>query len=260
MSEDPQFLNELSRGLFFLGPPTRAGLRDAMVQPAEMAGYRFEMPSIVDEMLHHLESTPGALPLLQFTAWRLWEARDPTRKLLTEQSYREIGGIAGALASHADRVIGALRPKEQACCRSLFLSLVTEDRTRAIRDRNELLETAKDKSELEHLIRHLVASRLLVVQTNRSSTTVEIVHESSFGPGRRYGIGWTKATRKVSFSNNYVLQVDSGKRSDARAGCSGAGIWWMNCAASRGVTEASCRRGLPPLSPPCFKSRRGAHG
>ena len=59
---------ELTQGLFFLDPPSREGLRDALVQPAELAGYRFETPAMVDDMLEHLATTPGALPLLQFAA------------------------------------------------------------------------------------------------------------------------------------------------------------------------------------------------
>ena len=65
---------------------------------------------MIDDMISHLESTPAALPLLQFAAAQLWEARDPRRKLLTKQSYGALGGIAGALVSHADRVIGKLPP------------------------------------------------------------------------------------------------------------------------------------------------------
>jgi serine/threonine protein kinase len=180
VAEDPHFMNELAKGLFFLGPPTADGLREAIVQPAELAGYRFETPMMVDEMLEHLESTPAALPLLQFAAAQLWETRDPRRKMLTEQSYHDLGGIAGALVSHADRVIAKLSPEVQALARALFVQLVTAERTRAVRDLDELRETAADKAEVGRLIDHLVESRLLVVQTGSSGggATVEIVHES----------------------------------------------------------------------------------
>ncbi|MEM9488724.1 MAG: serine/threonine-protein kinase, partial [Myxococcota bacterium] len=56
ISEDQQFTAELSQGLFFLVPPTREGMREALVQPAESAGYRFESQSMVDHMLDHLDS------------------------------------------------------------------------------------------------------------------------------------------------------------------------------------------------------------
>src|SRR5205823_4999247 len=66
VAEDQQFVSELTQGLFFLGPPNREGLRDAITAPAELAGFRFELPATVEDMLDHLETTPGALPLLQF--------------------------------------------------------------------------------------------------------------------------------------------------------------------------------------------------
>jgi serine/threonine protein kinase len=180
IAEDPHFMNELSKGLFFLGPPTADGLREAITQPADMAGYRFEAPGMIDDMIQYLESTPAALPLLQFAAAQLWEARDPRRKLLTKQSYGALGGIAGALVSHADRVIGKLPHDLQALARPLFVQLVTAERTRAVREIEELRETSSDKNGLQRLIDQLVESRLLVVQTGGGGggATVEIVHES----------------------------------------------------------------------------------
>ncbi len=68
-------------------PPNRDGLRDALIQPAEMAGFQFETPQMIESMLDHLEHTPGALPLLQFAASQLWEMRDRERRLLTAASY-----------------------------------------------------------------------------------------------------------------------------------------------------------------------------
>ncbi|WP_224248433.1 serine/threonine protein kinase [Hyalangium gracile] len=178
--EDERFMAELNQGLFFLTTPQRQGLRDALVQPAEMAGYRFETPAMVDGMLQHLESTQGALPLLQFAATQLWEQRDPARKLLTEQSYTAMGGIAGALASHAGSVLNGLSPQGYALARAIFLRLVTPERTRAIVSLEELRELSRDTRELQGVIDQLVQARLLVVQTGGGATgaTVELVHES----------------------------------------------------------------------------------
>ncbi len=179
-SEDPQFMAELAQGLFFIAAPNREGLRDALTRPAEMAGYRFETPDIVENMLEHLAATSGALPLLQFAATKLWDARDPTRKLLTLASYKAIGGIAGALASHADRVLAELGPSARTLARALMLRLVTPERTRALVTRDELGELSPDRGEVQKLVDQLVAARLLVVQTGDGGTgaTVEIVHES----------------------------------------------------------------------------------
>ena len=181
VTEDPRFMVELTRSLFFLTTPNRDGLRDALIQPAEMAGYQFESTSMVEHMLDHLEHTPGALPLLQFAASLLWEMRERERRLLTDESYREIGGAAGALASHADAVLANLPSRDQGLTRSLLLRLVTPERTRAVVSIDELYELAHDPADVRRLIDQLVRARLLVVQ-NRADTsgasTVEIVHES----------------------------------------------------------------------------------
>jgi eukaryotic-like serine/threonine-protein kinase len=180
VSEDQRFMTELGQGLFFLASPNREGLRDAIVQPAEMAGYRFESEEMIEHMLEHLDATQGALPLLQFAATKLWESRDPSRKLLTVESYNAIGGIAGALASHADSVLAELSSHARALARAVFLRLVTPERTRAIVSLDELHELSKDGAELQRLVSQLVQARLLVVQTGGGATgaSVEIVHES----------------------------------------------------------------------------------
>ena len=178
--EDERFMGELSQGLFFLTSPNREGLREALLQPAELAGYRFETTEMVDDMLAYLESAQGALPLLQFAATQLWDNRDLARKLLTQESYQNAGGIAGALATHADSVLNELPFQTRTLARSVFLALVTPERTRAIVPLEELRGLTRDAKEIRHLIDHLVQARLLVVQTGGGSTsaTVELVHES----------------------------------------------------------------------------------
>src|SRR5690606_3604116 len=134
---------------------------------------------MVEHMLDHLQHTQGALPLLQFAASKLWELRDSGRKLLTAASYQAIGGIAGALASHADAVVAGLSQAAQALARALFLRLVTPERTRAVVSVDELAELGRDPVEIRRLVDVLVQSRLLVVQSSETgSASVEIVHES----------------------------------------------------------------------------------
>jgi hypothetical protein len=180
VTEDPGFAADLTHGMFFLAPPGRDSLREAIVEPAEMAGYQLESPAIVEHMLDHLQHTQGALPLLQFAASKLWDLRDSGRRLLTAASYQTIGGITGALASHADAVVAGLSQPAQALTRALFLRLVTPDRTRAVVSVDETDELARDPAEVRRLLDHLVQARLLVVQSSEGggSAGVEIVHES----------------------------------------------------------------------------------
>ncbi|WP_428268364.1 protein kinase domain-containing protein [Haliangium sp.] len=180
MSEDSYFMAELSRSLLFLAPPSRDGLSEAIIEPAQMAGFAFEVPGVIEHMLDHLQHTPGALPLLQFAASKLWDLRDRERRLLTEASYASIGGIAGALASHADAVVDALAPSARHLARTLLLRLVTPERTRAVVPVSELHELARDPADVQRLVDHLVHARLLTIQSEGAGghASVEIVHES----------------------------------------------------------------------------------
>ncbi len=180
LAEDQEFVAEVTQGLFFLGPPNREGLREAILQPAELAGYSFEIAATVDDMLDHLETTPGALPLLQFAAAKLWDSRDRGRKMLTHQSYAAMGGVAGALASHADRVVQDLGSAKHGLVRAILLRLVTPERTRAIVPMSDLRDLSREVGEVQRLVDQMVDARLLVVQNldGGKGSTVEIVHES----------------------------------------------------------------------------------
>ena len=145
-----------------------------------MAGYQFETPAMVDDMLEHLEATPGALPLLQFAATQLWEARDTQRKLLTLSAYRAWAASPARWRATRTACSRACPRRSERWCAPLFLRLVTPERTRAIVSVDELRELTRDAGEVQRLIDQLVQARLLVVQTGGGATgaTVEIVHES----------------------------------------------------------------------------------
>jgi hypothetical protein len=180
VGEDRRFLDDLVRGLHFLQPLPREALREALEAPVAQLGYSFESPALLTEMVDSLAATPGSLPLLQFAGSKLWEARDERRKVLTAESYRQMGGISGVLAQHADRVIAALPPNLRASVRGVFQRLVTADGTRAIVDVAELPSLTADPGEARALVEHLAQARLVVVQNraDEGSATVELVHES----------------------------------------------------------------------------------
>ncbi len=173
VTEDAAFMEELSRGMVFLSAPDRDGLREALVAPVEQVGYRFETPAMIDSMLDALAATPGALPLLQFAAAKLWDARDRERRMLTAASFAAIGGVSGALATHADEIVRTMTPEAQALTQRIFRQLVTPERTRAIVEVGELHQLG-DRKEVGRVIDLLVAARLLVMR----DAGVELVHES----------------------------------------------------------------------------------
>lgn len=117
-------------------------LRRALVQPALACGYRFENEALVDEMIGEVHKERAALPLLGFAASRLWETRDRERGLLTRASYHEIGGVAGALAQHAEATLARIGADRVPIVRELLRNLVTAEGTRAVRGRDELLSVS----------------------------------------------------------------------------------------------------------------------
>jgi len=181
-----------------LDPPTGANLRRAMVQPAQKCGYRFEDDDLVEEMLAEVEGERGVLPLLAFAAARLWEKRDRETGLLTREAYRDIGGVGGALARHAEATIDRIGTDRIAIVRELFRNLVTAEGTRAVREWYELLSVfdGDDASEkivgagftpareaAEEVLRELIDARLLTSYEVREededpTRRVEIIHES----------------------------------------------------------------------------------
>ncbi|XYH98708.1 protein kinase domain-containing protein [Sorangium sp. So ce1128] len=190
VAEDRNFMTDVTHGLWFLPPMGRDDLREALTRPLTAAGYRFETAEMVEHMLCTLEGTRSPLPLLQFTAAKLWETRDRKRRLLTRASYEQLGGVAGALSAHADAVLSALSPRQQRLARTVLLRLVTPERTRAVVSLDELREAAHDGGAgaddgVEQVIQHLAGARLLLIEASgdeaggeREHTAVELVHES----------------------------------------------------------------------------------
>ncbi|HUS30626.1 MAG TPA: protein kinase [Kofleriaceae bacterium] len=180
VAEDRAFLDELMRGLIFLQPLGRPELREALSRPLDAHGYRYESDELLEQMLDELAAVPGALPLLQYAGARLWDARDRKNKVLTASAHAAMGGIAGALATHADQFLAGLPADSHRLVRAIFQRLVTPERTRAIAELEDLEALATDPADTRRIIDQLVAARLLVVQVHGETggASVEIVHES----------------------------------------------------------------------------------
>lgn len=169
----------ISRGTVLVGPLDRSGLHRALTAPAEAFSFRMESDSMINEMLDVLVRSTSALPLLQFTAARLWDGRDRDRRLLTEATYRQFGGVEGALASHANSIVAAMTGAEKKWAKTLLLRLVTSESTRAIVTRRELAEIGGHSApDVERVLARLVDARLLVVEGTGIESTVELIHES----------------------------------------------------------------------------------
>ena len=239
MAEEGHFLTEAARALFFLRPMGHDGLREALTRPLEAAGYRFENDDMVQAMLGGLEHTKSSLPLLQFTAQKLWDARDRTRRLLTQASYDQLGGVAGALSAHANAVLSALSVAEQRLCRAVFLRLCTPERTRAVVSLSDLRALAEDGGAVEQVIHRLSDARLVLVEAGdeRGGTTVELCHESLID-------SWDKFREWLAESEHdtqFVAQLYAAARQWEASG-SAEGLLWRDRAALEAADWLARRR------------------
>jgi WD40 repeat protein/class 3 adenylate cyclase len=153
----------------------------AIAGPAERVGARFE-PGLLAELVADVADEPGALPLLQYALTELYERREGST--LTQEAYRTIGGISGALAGRAEEIYGGLGEPAQEAARQLFLRLVTlgegaEDTRRRV-ERTELASMEVDQDALEEAIQEFGAWRLLSFDRDpRTGTpTIEVAHEA----------------------------------------------------------------------------------
>ncbi|MEI8165813.1 MAG: AAA family ATPase, partial [Chloroflexales bacterium] len=163
-------------------PPLTAGeLRETIERPAEQVGLKFEA-GLVDALLGDILGEPAALPLLQYSLLKLWEARERNR--VTLAAYKKVGGGRLALARGADAAYAALIPEEQVTARRILLRLVrpgegleiTSNRVR----RSELDRGGEDPGRVARVLAKLVDARLLRLTPGDTpdDTQVEVAHEA----------------------------------------------------------------------------------
>jgi WD40 repeat protein/serine/threonine protein kinase len=176
----PEFVSEVSRGIVVIRTPNAEALDETLTQPLARVGYRFADEKMVGEMVAEVAHEQAGLPLLQFAAQRLWEGRDRDAKVLRRTTYESIGGVAGALADHADQVLGGLMGDAARAAREVLISLVTRSSTRATVQEQLLIKQVG--AGAEEAVAHLVASRLVVSRRalvgDTAVSLLELVHES----------------------------------------------------------------------------------
>jgi WD40 repeat protein len=162
-------------------PLSASEMREAIERPADLVGLKFE-PGVVEALLHDTLGEPAALPLLQFSLLKLWDARDRNR--VTWQAYQQIGGGRQALARSADALYNSLIPEDQVTARRILLRMVrpgegleiTSNRIR----RDQLYRAGEARDRVDRVLERLVAARLvrLTPGDTPGSAQVEIAHEA----------------------------------------------------------------------------------
>lgn len=197
--------------------PSLPALVEAIIGPLVPGGCGFDDGNLPLEMARAVEHEPSALPLLSFTCALLWERRDAERKLLLRRVYNDLGGVVGALAAHADSVLDALSPQALRLARALLLGLVTTERTRRRRSRNELIaELGKD---VDVVINRLVEARLLVVERSAKDddSEVELAHEALVKNWARLSRFLDESREQLDFANEVQQAADIWQRRGQRS-------------------------------------------
>jgi hypothetical protein len=169
----PGLGQRVERALYILRPLEPAQVREAVVRPAMSCGVGFASAAMVDTLVDAALGATGGLPLLQFALAQLWERRDRERRIIPETALADIGGVAGALSRHADRVVGGLRSDRGA--REVLLRLVFLHDARARHTEEELVEGDPERRKA---LDALVNGRLVVASESDGAPVYEIAHEA----------------------------------------------------------------------------------
>jgi hypothetical protein len=169
-------------------PMSDTQLREAIVRPAELTGLRFE-EGLVEALMDALRDegaaeepqsagdapiAAGNLPLLAFALEALWENRRGDS--LSWSAWRQMGGLRGAIARRADRMLDAHGDRDRDLLRQIFGRLVQLGEgaadTRRSATRAELEAVAP--GEAGPLVDEWIRARLLVAD----EAEVRIAHEA----------------------------------------------------------------------------------
>lgn len=177
-------------------PLDHAGLRDAILKPAEQVGV-FVETALVERLVADAAGEPGVLPLVQETLSLLWQGLE--RRFLPLHAYEtlsrsnelfgvpnegQLTGLQVAIARHADTTLNTLNETQQQIARRIFLRLVHfgEGRpdTRRQQPVKALHSTVGSPQEFNHTLEQLTVHRLLTRSGEEQTDEgyVDIAHDA----------------------------------------------------------------------------------
>ncbi|MGK7896429.1 MAG: CHAT domain-containing protein, partial [Xenococcus sp. (in: cyanobacteria)] len=185
LSAYSQFAKIVEKNIHLVADMQTEELRQAIEQPAAQHGIVFES-GLVNEIIHDVQGQAGSLPLLQYTLDLLWQEDDLSdrNRTLNIATYRQLGGVSGALQKHVNQIYQGLPPEEQLATKQILLRLVDVVGL----EKSEVLKTAVSRRayksefpEAQAKTVNLLVNKTLLVSDDlkqEGQSTVEIAHEA----------------------------------------------------------------------------------
>lgn len=196
---------EIQRHRLEVAPLDDAGLRAAIVKPAETLGVYIES-ALIERLIANTTGQPGILPFLQEVLVLLWAKIE--RRFLPLHAYEALvlpyrsitgeqrTGLQVAMARKADKIFADLDDAQQRIAQRIFLRLVqfTEGRTHTRRQQlvAALRSADEDTARFEETLRYLVNNRLLTLTgSEQGLPRVDLSHEAMI-------TGWPLLSRWIA--------------------------------------------------------------
>jgi hypothetical protein len=199
----------LSKQQVLVGPLKHDELRSVIRDPAVRAGFEVA-PDLIPSLLRDCEDQPSPLPLLEIVLERLWRMRDAQGRL-TLAPY-ETMSLEGALDEHAEGVYERLPDPQKEICRRVLLQLAEPlGDGRYVRRRipvNSVMPATDPKQESSFMavkqtettlgILSGPRARLIAVQLEGGSPTIELAHESILR-------GWKRMASWLDHDSEFLI-------------------------------------------------------
>ena len=158
LAETPSMRRALEN-VTVLQAPGKEALREIMTLPLRAVGYDYDDPALVSDMIDAAggEGLGAAAAAVHRVAAVGTSGRDGKR--LRRRDYDALGGVQGALASHADGALKRLDFQDIEIVRAAMLRLVSSDGTRRTVEQQELVEALGPRAT--HVLKSLSDARLL---------------------------------------------------------------------------------------------------
>lgn len=168
-------------GSFDVPAPGPADIREIIQGPIHAAGLVLEQREdrSLGDLLEAAAQQPGSLPLLQFTLEALFQNRGgKDGKTLLLDAYDTLGGLEGAVAREAEKLVASLPAALKDALPGLLLALTEVDEQKETATARTLRRAAlRDPRQIE-LADRLIAARFLMADGTGAGAMLRLAHEA----------------------------------------------------------------------------------